>query len=222
MAGYRGKRFLDALLIAVFSPLWLPLLGLVALYVWAFLGRPIFFRHPRAGRDGVPFALIKFRTMHDRRDATGALLPDAERLPRAGRWLRATSLDELPELLHVVHGQMSLVGPRPLPLAYVGRYAPWQARRLACLPGLTGLAQVRGRNALGWEERFALDVAYVEAASLALDLKILARTIWVVLSRRGIARHGCVTMTEFMGSAEAHSDAQARPEGPVPVRRNEP
>lgn len=222
MAPYRGKRLLDGCVIALFSPLWVPLLGLVAVYVFATLGRPIFFRHPRAGRDGKPFQLIKFRTMHDWRDAEGALRPDAERLPRAGRWLRASSLDELPELLHVLRGEMSLVGPRPLPVAYVERYSPFQARRLACLPGLTGLAQVRGRNALGWEERFALDVAYVEGQSLAMDLKILAQTIWAVLSRRGISGPGSATMTPFTGSAEAPEDSPATLEDPVPARRNGP
>lgn len=221
MAGYLGKRLLDGGAVVVSAPLWVPLLGLVAGYVWATLGRPVFFRQTRAGRDGKPFELIKFRTMHDRRDGQGQLLPDAARLPRAGRWLRASSLDELPELLHVLRGEMSLVGPRPLPMAYVGRYSPFQARRLECLPGLTGLAQVSGRNALGWEERFALDVDYVDGQSLAMDLKILARTVRAVLSRRGIAAPGAATMAEFRGSEAAPSGFQATPADPAPVRKSE-
>jgi lipopolysaccharide/colanic/teichoic acid biosynthesis glycosyltransferase len=141
----------------------------------------------------------KFRTMTNASDARSALLPDEERLTPLGRWLRAASLDELPELLHVVRGEMSLVGPRPLPVRYVSRYSPEQARRLDARPGLTGLAQVRGRNGLGWDEKFALDVRYVDEQGLRLDLSILLATALVVLKREGVSQPGHATMEEFYG-----------------------
>ena len=157
------------------------------------------FRQQRPGRGGRPFTIFKLRTMSDRCGPDWKLLPDAERLTRVGRLLRAASLDELPELLNVVRGDMSLVGPRPLLMQYLGRYSPEQARRHEVLPGITGWAQVNGRNALSWDEKFQHDVWYVDHLSAALDLSILARTVWNVLARRGISASGHATMPEFMG-----------------------
>ena len=174
----------------------LPLLATVAAAVFVSLGRPIFLRQRRLGRGGVPFAIVKFRTM---REGEGS---DAERLSRFGRFLRSTSLDELPELWNVMRGEMSLVGPRPLLPQYLDRYTPEQARRHEVKPGLTGLAQVRGRNALSWDERLALDVAYIDHWSVGLDLEILAKTLPAVVSRRGIAAPGSATMPEFRGTAD--------------------
>lgn len=180
------------------------LLGAAGL-VRATLGAPVFFRQQRPGRHGHPFFIYKFRTMTDERDAQGQLLPDAQRLTRIGRFLRASSLDEVPQLWNVLKGEMSLVGPRPLLMQYLARYSPRQARRHDVPPGITGLAQVRGRNALSWEEKFELDVEYVENWSLALDLKILAQTALGVVARRGISQGGHATMPEFMGSPGAPS-----------------
>lgn len=194
------KRLFDLLLVALSAPVWLPLLGVLALLVWFKTGSPVFFRQARPGKDGVLFTLLKFRTMTDDRDATGKLLPDAARLTPFGRWLRATSLDELPELLNVLKGDMSLIGPRPLLPQYLSRYTPQQARRHAVRPGLTGWAQVNGRNALSWEEKFRLDVWYVDHHSLWLDLKILALTLRQWLRREGINAPGSATMPEFMGT----------------------
>ncbi len=205
---YRGKRALDLAVLALSAPLTIPLLVLLAALVRWRMGSPVLFRQPRAGRHGHPFLLIKFRTMRDARAPDGTLLPDAERLPPFGRWLRATSLDELPELLHVLRGEMSLVGPRPLFVSYVDRYSDSQRRRLLVPPGLTGLAQVSGRNALSWPERFAIDVTYVETASLALDLRILLRTLATVLRREGISAAGEATMGEFMGNAPSGRSAE--------------
>ena len=171
---------------------WGPLLLLAMAVVWAALGRPIFFVQELAGRDGRPFRLVKLRTMREG-DA-----PDAERLTRVGRWLRATSLDELPELWNVLRGEMSLVGPRPLPVRYLPRYSPQQARRHEVRPGSTGWAQVNGRNSLTLEERFAYDVWYVDHMGFWLDVKILWRTVWQVLARRGISAEGEATMGEFL------------------------
>jgi lipopolysaccharide/colanic/teichoic acid biosynthesis glycosyltransferase len=148
----------------------------------------------------VPFTLWKFRSMTNACDAGGRLLPDAERMTTLGRWLRRSSLDELPELIHVLRGTMSLVGPRPLPLAYIPRYSPAQARRLDVLPGLTGLAQVRGRNALDWNDRLGLDTWYVDHRTARLDLEVLLRTVAVVLRGQGVNYPGHATMPEFAGS----------------------
>jgi len=198
------KQALDIALalfgLVVLSPLVLTLMLLVRLL----LGAPVFFRQTRPGLGGRPFDLYKFRTMTDERDAAGNPLPDGQRLTRFGKFLRGTSLDELPELLNVIKGQMSLVGPRPLLLEYLERYTPEQARRHEVRPGITGWAQVNGRNAISWEEKFALDVWYVDHRSLALDLKILRLTVWQVLSRRGISGDGEATMSKFMGSAARH------------------
>lgn len=191
------KRCFDVLVVLATIPLWAPLLvSTAALVVWN-LGRPVFFQQERGGLHGRVFWLMKFRSMRDARNARGELLSDAERLTSFGRWLRATSLDELPELINVLRGDMSLVGPRPLMAIYLPRYNAWQARRHEVRPGLTGLAQVAGRNALSWEEKFEWDVRYVEQQSFWLDIKILSRTVGAILFRRGISAPGAATMPEF-------------------------
>ncbi len=195
------KRGVDVALASAGLVAAAPILGAVAAGVAVKLGRPVFFRQRRAGLGGVPFSIIKFRTMTDARRPDGELLPDEVRLTTFGKWLRSTSLDELPELLNVLRGEMSLVGPRPLHLRYLSRYNPRQSRRHDVRPGITGLAQVRGRNALGWPERLELDVHYVEQVSLRVDLQILLETIVVTLRREGITAEGQATMTEFFGEA---------------------
>jgi len=187
------KRFLESLLVLAAAPLWIPLAAVVALAVRAADGSPVLFRQERAGKGGVPFTMLKFRTM---RSGEGS---DAARLTRLGRFLRATSLDELPQLLHVLSGKMALVGPRPLPTAYLPRYSPEQARRHEVRPGITGWAQVNGRNALSWEEKFRLDVWYVDHRSLLLDAKLLFLTVFKTASRDGINHPGSDTMDEFRG-----------------------
>ena len=201
-AAYPGKRLLDLVVALLLVLLTLPLLGLgAALAAWQ-NGGPWLFRQARPGLHGQLFKLFKLQTMTSARDpATGQLLPDAQRLPRLGRWLRATSLDELPQLWNIVLGDMSLVGPRPLLPAYLPLYSPRQARRHLVRPGLTGWAQVNGRNAISWEEKFELDNWYVDNQSLGLDLRILGRTAGRVLGRRGIAAAGEATMPAFRGSA---------------------
>jgi len=179
-----------------------PVLLAVALLVRILFGRPVLFTQIRPGLHGRPFGILKFRTMTDARDAEGRLRPDAERLTRFGRFLRAASLDELPELLNVLKGEMSLVGPRPLLMQYLDRYTPEQARRHEVRPGITGWAQVNGRNAITWEEKFTLDVWYVDNQSCWLDIKILAVTAWKVLRREGISQAGEATMAEFMGAGK--------------------
>ena len=176
-----------------------PLMSGIAGLVWAKHGWPPVFVQPRPGLKGKIFRLYKFRTMTEERDATGSLLPDVERLTKLGKFLRASSLDELPELLNILKGEMSLVGPRPLLVRYLDRYTPEQRRRHDVRPGLTGLAQVSGRNALTWDEKFKLDVQYVDEWSLALDCKILTRTVAAVLDRDGISHGEEATMPEFMG-----------------------
>ena len=177
-----------------------PVLGGLAVVVWRRHGRPVLFSQERPGLGGRPFRLYKFRTMRHAVDADGRLLPDADRLTPLGRFLRATSLDELPELVNVLRGDMSLVGPRPLLLEYLDRYSAEQKRRHDVRPGLTGLAQVRGRNAQTWEERLALDVWYVDHWSLRLDLRIIGRTVLQVLRREGISHGTHATMPPFLGS----------------------
>jgi lipopolysaccharide/colanic/teichoic acid biosynthesis glycosyltransferase len=177
-----------------------PLLAIVALAVRASLGPPVLFRQHRPGRGGRPFELLKFRSMTAGLDARGRTLPDEERLTPFGRLLRRTSLDELPELWNVVRGEMSLVGPRPLRLRYLERYTTNQARRHLVRPGITGWAQVRGRNAVDWGEKLSLDVWYVDNLSLALDCRILAVTAWQVLRGEGVNAPGHATMPEFMGT----------------------
>lgn len=178
-------------------------IALVALVIRWKLGRPVLFTQRRPGLYGNPFTMYKFRTMTNQRDAIGSLLPDVDRLTSFGRFLRSSSLDELPELLNVLKGDMSLVGPRPLLMEYLDRYSPKQARRHEVRPGITGWAQVNGRNALTWEARFELDVWYVDHVSLWLDLKILALTVWRVLRREGISQEGQATMQEFRGTQES-------------------
>lgn len=194
------KRIFD-LLVAAFALLLLalPLLLLMWL-VRRKLGSPVFFRQVRPGLSGQPFEMVKFRTMTDARSPDGQLLPDAVRLTPFGRFLRSTSLDELPELWNVLKGEMSLVGPRPLLMEYLSLYTPEQARRHTMRPGVTGWAQVNGRNAISWEEKFALDVWYVDHYSLWLDIKILWLTIKKVLVRDGISAAGEATMRKFIGS----------------------
>jgi sugar transferase EpsL len=198
----RGKRLLDLSLVAVTSPLWVPLLGLVALAIRLTLGSPVLFCQRRPGLEGKPFVLYKFRSMTDERDAEGRLLPDAQRLTSLGRFLRSTSLDELPELLNVLGGEMSLVGPRPLLVEYLERYSPEQARRHEVAPGMSGWAQVNGRNTLSWEQKFTYDVWYVDHVSFWLDIRILGMTLWKALRREGISQSGYATAAEFMGSEE--------------------
>jgi lipopolysaccharide/colanic/teichoic acid biosynthesis glycosyltransferase len=178
-----------------------PILLLVALLVRTRLGAPVLFRQERPGKMGKPFRMIKFRTMTDRRDADGRLLPDADRLTPFGRWLRATSLDELPELWNVLRGDMSLIGPRPLLMQYLPLYSKEQWRRHHVRPGVTGWAQVNGRNALSWDEKFALDVWYVDHHNLWIDLRILFLTVKRVVGRDGISAAGDATMPVFTGSA---------------------
>jgi len=195
-----GKRLFDLALAIPGLIALAPLLGLLALLVRWRLGRPVLFRQTRPGLHGQPFELCKFRTMTDARDAAGRLLPDAERLTRLGRLLRASSLDELPELWNVIRGEMSLVGPRPLLMAYLPLYTPEQARRHELPPGITGWAQVHGRNALTWQDKFTLDIWYVDHVSLSLDMKILLLTLWKVLRREGISQQGQATMEPFRGA----------------------
>ncbi len=196
----RGKRWLDLVVAVPALILLAPLMALIALAVRLGLGRPVLFRQERAGRDGRPFTLVKFRTMRDARDAAGRPLSDGARLTRLGRALRSTSLDELPEIVNVLRGEMSLVGPRPLLMRYLPRYSAEQRRRHEVEPGLTGWAQVRGRNALSWEEKFVLDVWYVDHCSFGLDLAIIALTLWKVVRREGIAQRGQSTAEEFLGT----------------------
>jgi len=200
-----GKRALDLILIMPAMVILSPLLAVLALLIHHHFGSPILFRQQRPGLHGKPFTLYKFRTMTDDRDAQGNLLPDAERLTPFGRFLRSTSLDELPELWNVLKGEMSLVGPRPLLMQYLNRYTPQQMRRHEVRPGMTGWAQINGRNALSWEEKFKMDVWYVDNVSLWLDLKILALTVWKILKREGISQPGQATMTEFMGQSQPPS-----------------
>ncbi len=180
----------------------LPVMGVIALLIYLKDGAPVLFKQARPGRGGKIFTLYKFRTMRNDVDKHGNPLPDAERLTPWGRFLRSTSLDELPELFNVLRGEMSLVGPRPLLVEYLPRYTPEQARRHEVLPGITGWAQINGRNALTWEEKFRLDVWYVDHWSLWLDVKILALTVWKVLRREGINAPGSETAEPFLGSSE--------------------
>jgi len=193
------KRVLDVAAAGVGLLLLSPLIAAVALAVRVNLGAPVFFRQARPGLHGRPFRLVKFRTMRDATGPDGTPLPDEARLTRFGRFLRASSLDEFPELWNVLRGDMSLVGPRPLLTEYLPLYSPRHARRHEVRPGLTGWAQVNGRNALTWEARLELDVWYVEHRSLALDLRILLRTVATVLRRRGISHAGHATMERFRG-----------------------
>jgi lipopolysaccharide/colanic/teichoic acid biosynthesis glycosyltransferase len=199
----RVKRALDVAGAATALGLAWPAMAAAALAIRATMGAPVLFRHRRPGLGGAPFTLYKLRTMTEGFAADGSPLPDAQRLTRLGHALRAASLDELPQLFNVLRGDMSLVGPRPLLTEYLPRYSPRQARRHEVRPGITGLAQVRGRNLLAWDEKLELDVQYVEGWSLGLDARILAATVLQVLRGRGIAAQGHATMPEFRGSAAA-------------------
>lgn len=179
----------------ILSPIFL----LVTLAVWIRMGRPIFFRQTRPGLAERPFRMIKFRTMANTRDEAGALLPDGQRMTKVGSFLRSSSLDELPELWNVLIGDMSLVGPRPLLTAYLGRYSPEQARRHDVKPGITGWAQINGRNAISWDEKFLLDIWYVDHRSTWMDFRILCKTVAQVVKRDGINNAESDTMPEFIG-----------------------
>jgi lipopolysaccharide/colanic/teichoic acid biosynthesis glycosyltransferase len=203
------KRLFDRTAALLGLILLSPLLALIALLVRVSMGSPVLFRQVRPGLRGQPFEIMKFRTMLDRRGADGRLLSDETRLTRTGRFLRASSLDELPQLWSVLRGNLSLVGPRPLLTQYLERYTPEQAQRHDVLPGITGWAQVNGRNALSWEEKFALDLWYVENWSLSLDARILLLTLRRVARRDGVSSVGHATMPEFMGS---NSSSSGRPE----------
>ena len=205
MSSYRGKRVLDLALTLPALIASLPVQVIVAALVRSHLGSPVLFRQERPGLEGRPFSMMKFRTMLPV-DPERAQIDDACRVTRLGSFLRSTSLDELPTLWCIVKGDMSLVGPRPLLMQYLGRYSPTQARRHEVRPGLTGLAQVSGRNALTWDDKFRLDVEYIECQSLALDLRIIARTAMSVLRREGISADGAATMPEFLGNTGQESD----------------
>ena len=193
------KRILDLLATSIGLIVILPMLLVISLLVRIFLGIPILFRQQRPGYKGRPFTTYKFRTMTNRCGPDGRLLPDAERLTPFGRFLRSTSLDDLPQLLNVLRGEMSLVGPRPLLMKYLDRYTPEQMRRHDVLPGLTGWAQIHGRNVLDWHEKFRLDLWYVDHRTFWLDIKILFLTPWKVLKREGISQPGQATAEEFEG-----------------------
>ncbi len=193
------KRLLDIVGALVGLFLFAPLLVIVAFLVRRNLGTPVLFRHTRPGFQGRPFQMLKFRSMRDAFGPDGQALPDEQRLTRFGRWLRASSLDELPELWNVLRGDMSLIGPRPLLMEYLELYTPEQARRHEMRPGITGWAQVNGRNAISWEDKFKLDVWYVEHQSFLLDMRILWLTLWRVLRRDGISAVGEATTSRFTG-----------------------
>jgi len=197
------KRLMDVLLSGSALLLAWPLLAAIGVAIRWRDGGPVLFRQSRPGVKGKPFTLLKFRTMRNAQDGCGLPLPDAERLTQLGKWLRQMSLDELPQLWNVLNGDMSLVGPRPLLMHYMERYSPAEMRRHEVKPGITGWAQVNGRNAVTWPERFALDVWYVENWSLALDAWILLRTPWEMAMRKGISHGGHATMPEFLGSGSS-------------------
>jgi lipopolysaccharide/colanic/teichoic acid biosynthesis glycosyltransferase len=179
-----------------------PLLVVLAVLVRLKLGSPILFRQQRPGLGGKAFVIYKFHTMTDQRDTSGNLLPDEQRLPAFGRFLRSTSFDELPELFNVLKGDMSIVGPRPLMMKYLDRYSPQQARRHEVKPGITGWAQINGRNAISWEDKFKFDVWYVDNWTFWLDMKIILKSIWMVIAREGITQQGRATTDEFMGTPQ--------------------
>jgi sugar transferase EpsL len=201
------KRLLDLVAAAALLVLLAPVFAVIAVLVAVDLGRPVLFRQERPGLHGKSFTILKFRTMSAAAGSNGNLLPDGQRITRLGRFLRRTSLDELPELVNVVRGEMSLVGPRPLLMEYLPLYSSEQMRRHAVRPGITGWSQVNGRNALTWEEKFALDVWYVDHRSLRLDLRILRATVSSVIKGEGIAHPGVATMEPFRGT-DQHSDTR--------------
>ena len=199
-----SKRIFDLIAVTLGLIILSPFILLTAISVRIFLGTPILFRQQRPGYKGQPFFIYKFRTMTAASDSTGNLLPDAQRLTRLGRFLRALSLDELPELLNILRGEMSLVGPRPLLMEYLERYSPEQMRRHDAYPGLTGWAQVNGRNAITWQDKFHYDVWYVDNWSFWLDIKIMFMTLWKVVKREGISQPGQATTEYFMGNSDNH------------------
>lgn len=196
------KRLMDVAGSTVGLILFSPVFLVTAIIVRIYLGSPVLFRQRRPGLNGNPFTLVKFRTMSDARDENGDLLPDDSRIGNIGKFLRNSSLDELPELWNVLRGEMSLVGPRPLRMEYLTRYSAEQARRHEVKPGITGMAQVNGRNLLTWEKRFELDVWYVDHHTIWLDISILVKTVISVLSRHGVSAEGHATMPEFLGTTE--------------------
>ena len=196
------KRIFDIVFALFALILLLPIFIIIIIALFLVDDRPIFFTQTRPGKDGVPFQVIKFRTMKESRTADGLLHPDKERITRFGNFLRKASLDELPELINVIKGEMSIVGPRPLLMQYLERYSKEQARRNEVLPGITGWAQVHGRNAISWEEKFNLDVWYVDHWSFWLDIRIIIITIWKVIKKEGVSQQGQTTMEEFMGNPE--------------------
>ena len=200
----RFKRGIDVILTLIGLVLLAPAFALLAWRVRREFGRPVLFRQRRPGQHGEIFTLYKFRTMTDARDERGVLLPDEQRLTRFGSFLRSTSLDELPEMVNVLRGDMSLVGPRPLLVEYLDLYTPEQARRHEVRPGLTGWAQVNGRNDMSWEDKLALDVWYVDHRSLWLDVRILLRTLWVMVRREGVSLRGHATTVRFRGTDPAN------------------
>jgi lipopolysaccharide/colanic/teichoic acid biosynthesis glycosyltransferase len=204
------KRALDVAVSLIGLLVLSPLLLVLALIVRLTMGSPVLFRQDRPGLGGSVFTMLKFRTMRDALDRQGRPLPDEERLTKAGQLLRSTSLDELPELLNVLKGEMSLVGPRPLLTEYLSRYTPQQARRHEVKPGITGWAQVNGRNAVSWEQKFQYDVWYVDNWSLWLDARILWLTAWTVLKREGVSQQGMATVEKFTGSQAPEPEEAGR------------
>jgi lipopolysaccharide/colanic/teichoic acid biosynthesis glycosyltransferase len=204
------KRGLDILLVLFSGIISLPFVLIIAIILRFSISKPVFFCQERPGFKGIPFKMFKFRTMTDKKDSNGNLLPDKDRLTKFGRFLRVTSLDELPEILNVLKGEMSLVGPRPLAMEYLERYNSEQARRHDVKPGITGLAQVSGRNLLSWEEKFKLDVWYVDHWSLFLDLKILCKTLKMVLIREGVVPEGRSVLQDFMGSENSQQSQKEK------------
>jgi sugar transferase EpsL len=204
------KRALDVAVSLVTLIILSPIMLVVGMLVRWQMGGPVVFRQLRPGYNGVPFYALKFRSMTDERDEHGVLLPDADRITRLGAFLRRSSLDELPQFWNVLRGDMSLVGPRPLLMQYLDRYTPQQGRRHSVPPGITGWTQVNGRNDLAWEQKLALDVWYVEHWSLGLDLRILAITVWKVVTGEGIAAEGSATMPEFTGTENRTTEKPAR------------
>jgi lipopolysaccharide/colanic/teichoic acid biosynthesis glycosyltransferase len=203
------KRVFDIVVAAIALVVLSPVILVIALAVRLTMGSPILFRQERPGLHGVPFTILKFRTMSIARP--GEELTDTQRTTRLGHWLRSLSLDELPELWNVIRGDMSLVGPRPLLMVYLSRYTPEQARRHEVRPGITGLAQVGGRNAIDWDQRFALDLKYVDSHDLRMDISVLARTVAIVLKREGINSSSDETMPEYMGSGSTGSTGEIGP-----------
>jgi len=203
----RLKRVFDLSIVLISLILLSPLLLAIATIVRFKLGSPVFFHQQRPGMNGKPFIILKFRTMEDLRDQKGQLLSDTERTTYFGRFLRSTSLDELPELFNILKGDMSFVGPRPLLMKYLPLYTPEQARRHEVKPGITGWAQVNGRNTINWEKKFRYDIWYVDNCSMWLDITILFLTILKVIKREGVSQEGHISMDEFMGSEPLHTDS---------------